>query len=56
MKYDSKELPIVRGDRIYISAREGIGIEELLAEINRKLYEGYFKAEFKLPYKWRGKL
>lgn len=49
-KLDSSELPMLRGDKIYISAKLGIGLPELLQEIERKLLEGYFTIELLLPY------
>lgn len=45
-----EDLPRVDGDRIYLSAKNGIGLEELLGLINRKVYAGNRKATFLLPY------
>ncbi len=48
--FPAEELPRVDGDRIYLSAKEGIGLEELLSLINRKVYAGNRKATFLFPY------
>lgn len=50
VKFSEAELPLLRGDRIYVSSKHGIGIEELLQEIERKLSEGWFTAELRIPY------
>jgi GTP-binding protein HflX len=47
---EPSELPRMREDRIYISAHEGIGIEELLALIDEKLNEAAEKMELLIPY------
>lgn len=44
------ELPKVDGDRIYLSAKGGIGLAELLTLINRKVYAGNRSASFLIPY------
>ncbi len=49
-KFPISDLPMIRGDKIYLSAKTGTGMEELLQEIERKLLEGYFNAEFLIPY------
>lgn len=48
--FEPGELPKVDGDRIYLSAREGIGLEELLTLINSKVYAGNKNAVFLIPY------
>lgn len=48
---DMKELPCVRGeDRIYMSAKKGIGLQELLAMIKNKLAGGFVDCEMLIPY------
>lgn len=49
-KYPLSELPIVRGDKIYISADKGIGIEALLKMIDEKLFSDYITMELLIPY------
>lgn len=44
-------LPVIRGeDRIYLSAKSGEGLPELIDMIFRKLHEGHLDAEFLVPY------
>lgn len=44
-------LPVIRGeDKIYLSAKTGEGITELIGLIFQKLHEGYLNAEFLIPY------
>lgn len=50
LKFPEAELPLLRGDRIYVSSKHGIGMEELLREIERKLSEGWFTVELRIPY------
>lgn len=48
---DMENLPVVRGeDRIYMSAKNGQGMMELLALIREKLAGGYIDCEMLLPY------
>ncbi len=49
-KYPLSELPIVRDDKIYLSASRGIGLKELLEQIDRKLFANYFTCELLIPY------
>ena len=44
-------LPVIRGeDKIYLSAKSGEGLAELIDMIFKKLHEGYLTAEFLIPY------
>lgn len=52
--YDRAALPIVRGDKLYISGAEGIGMAELLEAIDRKLFADYFTCELRIPYRDSG--
>lgn len=46
-----QQLPVVFGeDKIYLSAKTGDGIAELIEMIFRKLRTGYLEAEFLVPY------
>lgn len=47
---DQSELPKVVGDRIYMSARQGTGLEQLLMLIQEKLFAGYADCRMKIPY------
>lgn len=47
---DEKMLPIVRGNKIYISAKQGIGLEELLNMIESMLADRYKDGTFCFPY------
>ncbi len=48
--YDDAELPIDRGDKLYISAAQGIGLELLLKKIEEKLFAGYITMDLIIPY------
>ncbi len=52
--YDASALPIVRGDKLYLSAAEGLGMEALLAAIDEKLFAGYITCELLIPYRDSG--
>lgn len=44
-------LPVIRGeDKIYLSAKSGAGLTELIEMIFQKLHSGYLEAEFLVPY------
>ncbi len=43
-------LPRKIGDRIYLSAKAGIGLEELLEMIREKLFSDYVECEMRIPY------
>lgn len=43
-------LPIVRGNRIYLSAKKGIGIERLLEMMEDALKDRFREGEFLFPY------
>lgn len=49
-----RELPVIKNDAIYLSAKEGIGLEELLALIMKKLAGNYKECVMMLPYKEGG--
>ncbi len=44
------ELPKIIGDKIYMSAKEGIGLEELLGLIRGKLFSDYVDCRMLIPY------
>ncbi len=48
--YEKEELPRIEGDRIFLSAKEGIGLAELLWKINEIIYGGNQKVKFLFPY------
>ena len=52
--YETAALPIVRGDKLYISGAEGIGMEELLEAIDGKLFADCFTCELRIPYRDSG--
>jgi GTP-binding protein HflX len=44
-------LPVIRGeDKIYLSAKSGEGLQELIEMIFKKLHAGHLDAEFLVPY------
>ena len=44
-------IPRVQGkDRIYMAAGAGIGLDELLELIGKRLFGGYEESEFLIPY------
>ena len=47
---DVEQMPKVREQQIYMSAVNGIGIEELAKMIQDKVYAGHVTAEFLIPY------
>lgn len=49
-KLPEAQLPLVRGDKIYISAKKGIGMQELLELIQEKLFGNYITCAFLIPY------
>ncbi|MCM1386222.1 MAG: GTPase HflX [Bacillus sp. (in: Bacteria)] len=46
----ASKLPIVNRDSIYLSAKEKIGMEELICLIEEKLADGYRECEMLIPY------
>lgn len=44
-----EKLPMVQGDKIYLSAKEQIGMEELLKLLYEKIFDAQGKCEFLLP-------
>ena len=49
-KLESVDIPLLRGDKIYISAKSGIGIRELVNLIEKKLNESLRLCTLKIPY------
>lgn len=47
---EEDQLPKVVGDKIYMSAKRGIGLEELLFLIRNKLFAGYVNCTMRIPY------
>ncbi len=47
---EEKALPIIRGNRIYMSAKKGIGLTELLDLMEKTLADRYQSGEFRFPY------
>lgn len=47
---EGEALPKIDGNRIYMSAKCGIGISELLQMMNQILFSDYQKAQFLIPY------
>ncbi|MCM1252767.1 MAG: GTPase HflX [Clostridium sp.] len=47
---DIHKLPIVNRDGIYLSAKEKVGMEELICLIEEKLADGYRECEMLIPY------
>lgn len=47
---EERKLPLIAGDRIYMSAKEGIGIPELLSLIEERLYGRAAVCSFLIPY------
>lgn len=43
-------IPYVKADDIYISAREKIGVEELTQEISKKIFKEYVECKMLIPY------
>ena len=48
--YPPAELPIERGDKLYIAAAQSIGLELLLTKIEEKLFDGFITMELRIPY------
>ncbi len=47
---DAKEFPKINGDRIYLSAKLGTGLEELLGMIRKQLFSDYVGCTMLIPY------
>ncbi len=47
---EESELPKIIGSKIYMSAKKGIGLEELLGMIREKLFADYLDCEMLIPY------
>ncbi|MEH6891987.1 GTPase HflX [Bacillus sp. JJ864] len=44
------EIPKVQDDRVYLSAKQKVGIDELVHMIRTKIYKDYTKCEMLIPY------
>ena len=44
------KIPFIDGDEIYMSAKQKIGIEELLEMISKEIYKNYIDAEMLIPF------
>ncbi len=53
-KLENISVPEVRGDKIYMSAKSGIGISELISLIEKKLSESLRFCTLKIPYEKSG--
>ncbi|MCC8044116.1 MAG: GTPase HflX [Clostridiales bacterium] len=53
---EREELPKVIGDKIFLSAKEGIGLDELLELIHEKIFADYANLEMLIPYTEGGAL
>lgn len=51
---DEKTLPVIRGNKIYMSAKKGIGLIELLDLMEKTLADRYESGEFCFPYEQGG--
>ena len=49
--YDPESLPIISGDRIFMSAKTGAGVEELCNMIADRLYGELISCDLLIPYK-----
>ena len=49
-RLENVDIPLVKGDKIYISAKSGIGIRELVNLIEKKLNESLRLCTLKIPY------
>ncbi len=47
-------IPYVKGDRIYISAKERTGISELIEMIKKRVFSNYMKCRMLIPYEHGG--
>lgn len=47
---EETELPKIVGDKIYMSAKKGIGLEQLISLIREKLFSDYVDCEMRIPY------
>ena len=45
-----KPYPVVSGDHIWLAAKEGAGLDELLAIISQHVFANYVKCELLVPY------
>lgn len=44
------DIPCIDGDNVYISAKEKIGLEELIRVINQKVFNKYLECKLLIPY------
>lgn len=49
-KRDMADIPKVKDNQIYMSAGNGVGMEELVELIKKKVYEGHVTCDFLIPY------
>lgn len=45
-----KNLPVIKYDSIYISAKEKVGIEEVIGMVSKKVFSKYIKCKFLFPF------
>ena len=48
------EYPLVSGDNIWISAKEGVGLDELVQMIRKQIFSDYISCEMLIPYEQGG--
>lgn len=48
------EYPLVSGDNIWLSAKEGVGLEELLQLIRQQIFANYITCQMLIPYNQGG--
>jgi GTP-binding protein HflX len=49
-KCDMADLPRVKGNQIYMIAKDGVGLEELVKLIQSKVYANQVECDFLIPY------
>lgn len=48
------EYPLVSGDNIWLSAKEDVGLEELLQQIKQQIFANYVTCQMLIPYNQGG--
>ena len=48
------EYPLVSGENIWISAKEGVGLDELIQMIRKQIFSDYISCEMLIPYEQGG--
>ena len=48
------EYPLISGDNIWISAKEGVGLDELVQMIRKQIFADYISCEMLIPYEQGG--